>query len=133
MFVSAVVGDIGKTFTERQFKSNPYRDALTESMIEWTVEQVYKKASRNIGADRMLVSERRVLQSSAGVKFYISTGHTKGNVTMLMAGIHIIPFEKPYVVSFMMTTPVDQTATGDNEALTRVFNSFRVLGEMPID
>jgi hypothetical protein len=99
MLVSAVIGDTGKTFTERQFKSNPYRDALAEAMIEWTVEQVYKKASRGIGADRMLVSKRRVLESNAGVKFYISTAHTKGNVRMLMAGIHIIAFEKPYVVS----------------------------------
>lgn len=92
--------------------------------MEWTVEQIYKKASRDIGAERMLVSERRMLESNAGVKFYILMGHTKGNVTMLMAGIHIIPFEKPYVASFMMTTSVDRTSTSDNEALTRVFKSF---------
>jgi hypothetical protein len=28
---------------------------------------------------------------------------------------------------------VDRTSASDNETLTRVFNSFRVLGEMPID
>jgi hypothetical protein len=32
----------------------------------------------------------------------------------------------------MMITPVDRTATKDNETITRVFNSFHVLGEQPI-
>jgi hypothetical protein len=51
---------------------------------------------------------------------------------MLMAGIHIVPFEKPYMITFTMFTPMDRTATKDNEIITRVFNSFHSLGERPI-
>ncbi len=132
MQVMATVGHLGKTLTKRQFESSPNRDAAVEAMMELSLEQVYKKTSRDIGADRMIVSEKRVLPSDAGIKFYISTAHIKGNVTTLVAGMHIVPFEKPYVVIFTMVTPVDPTATADNETITRVFNSFHVLGEQPI-
>jgi hypothetical protein len=131
MRVMAMVGDIGKTITKREFESSPNRDAMVEGMIELSLEQ-YRKTSRDIGAERMIVSEKRMVPSDAGIKFHISTAHIKGKVTMLMAGIHILPFEKPYLVTFTMITPVDRTATKDNETITRVFNSFHVLGERPI-
>ena len=132
MRVMAVVGDLGKAITKRQFESSPNRTAAVEAMMELSVEQLYKKTSRDIGADRMIVSEKRVQPSDAGIKFYISTAHIKGNVTMLMAGTHFVPFEKPYMVIFTMITPVDRTATSDNETITGVFNSFHVLDERPI-
>lgn len=132
MRVMASVGDLGKAIiTKRQFESSPNRDAAVEAMMELSLEQLYKKTSRDIGADRMVVSEKRVQPSDAGIKFYISTAHTKGNVTMLMAGIHIVPFEKPYMVTFTMITPVDQTGTSDNETITQILNSFHLLGEKP--
>ena len=131
MRVMAMVGDIGKTISKRQFESSRNRDALVERMMELSLEQ-YKKTSRDIGAERMIVSEKRLVPSDAGIKFYISTAHIKGKVTMLMAGIYIVPFEKPYMVTFTMITPVDRTATKNNETIRQVFNSFHVLGERPI-
>src|SRR2546425_210373 len=103
-----------------------------EALIEMTLDQIYKKTSRDISADRMIVSEKREVPSNAGLCFYISTAHIKSNVTMLMAGIHIIPFDKPYAVNFTMVSPVDPKATEDNDTMTRVFNSFHILGERPI-
>ncbi len=132
MHVIAMVGDLGTAITKRQFESNPDRELAVDRMMELSIEQLYKKTSRDIGADRMLVSEKRVQPSDTGIKFYISTSHIKGNMTMLMAGIHIVPFEKPYMVTFTMIAPVDRTATKDNETITRVFNSFHVLDEKPI-
>lgn len=131
MRVMAMVGGIAKTITKRQFESSPNRDAVVEGMMQLSLGQ-YKKTSRDIGAERMIVSENRMMPSDVGIKFYISTAHIKGKVTMLMAGIHIVPFEKPYMVTFTMITPVDRTATKDNETITWVFNSFHVLGERPI-
>jgi hypothetical protein len=125
-------GHIGKTITKRQFESSPNRDAAVEAMIELSVEQIYKKTSRDIGAERMIVSEKQVQPSDAGIMFYLSTAHIKGSITMLMAGIHIAPFENPYMITFTMFTPVDRTATKDNEIITRVFNSFHILGERAI-
>lgn len=132
MRVMATVGHMGKTLTKQQFQSSPIRDAMVEAMMEFTVEQVYKKTSRDMGAEKMIVSEKRVLPSDAGIRFYISTALIKGNVPMLMAGIHLVPFEKPYMVTFTMIGPVDPTATRDNETITRVFNSFHFLGERPM-
>ena len=132
MQVMATVGHLSKTLTKRQFESSANRDTVVEAMMELSLEQAYKKTSRDIGADRMIVSEKRVLPSDAGIKFYISTAHIKGNLTTLVAGMHIVPFEKPYMVILTMVTPLDPTATEDNETITRVFNSFHVLGERPI-
>ncbi|MBI4190996.1 MAG: hypothetical protein HY525_10720 [Betaproteobacteria bacterium] len=132
MRVMATVGQIGKSLTRQQFESSPNRDAAVTAMMELSVEQIYKKASREIGAERMIVSEKKVQPSDAGITFYISTGHIKHNATILMAGIHVVPFEKSYMVTFTMITPVDKTATEDNETITRVFNSFHLLGERPI-
>jgi hypothetical protein len=62
---------------KRQFESSPNRDAAVEAMIELSVEQIYKKTSRDIGAERMIVSEKRVQPSDAGIMFYLSTAHIK--------------------------------------------------------
>lgn len=132
MHVIAMVGDLGTAITKRQFESNPNRELAVETLMEFSLEQLHKKTSRDIGAEQMFVSEKRVQPSDTGIKFYISTAHIKGNVTMLMAGIHIVPFEKPYMITFTMIAPVDRTATKDNETITRVINSFHILDERPI-
>jgi hypothetical protein len=100
---------------------------VVEAVMELSVEQVYKKTSRDIGAQQMFVSEKRVQSSDAGIKFYISTAHIKGDVVMLMAGIHIIPFEKPYMVTFTMIAPVDRTATKDRRPLRESSTRFKSL------
>jgi hypothetical protein len=125
--VMAMVGDLGKTITKRQFESSPNRDAVVEAMMELSVGQVYKKTSRDIGAQQMFVSEKRVQSSDAGIKFYISTAHIIGDVVMLMAGIHIMPFEKPYMVTFTMIVPVDRTATKDKRPLRESSTRFTSL------
>jgi hypothetical protein len=129
MRVAAMVGEIDSTITKHQFESNPNREAAIEAMIALSVEQVYKQASRDIGADRMIVAEKRIRPSNAGVKFYISTLHIKENLPILIAGTHVVPYEKPYMVIFMMTTLVDKSAEEDNKTIARVFNSFHIIGE----
>jgi hypothetical protein len=130
--VMAVVGIIGNSVTREQFEGNPNRDALVMAMIDLSVEQVYKKVSRSVGADSIIVSEKRPLASDVGIKFYIATGHViAGKGMMAVAGTHIIPFGKEYMVSFLMTTLVDPKATEENTTITNIFNSFHVLGERP--
>jgi hypothetical protein len=46
-----------------------------------------------------------------------------------VAGIHAFPFNKDYSVNFTMTTFYDPAATEENQRLTEVFNSFRLIGE----
>lgn len=133
MRVTAMVSHIGKTITKQQFESSPIRDAAVEAMMGLSVEQVYKKTSQAIGAERMIVVGKQVWPSDAGIKFYISTAHTIGNAGILAVGVHLVPFEKPYMVTFMMITPGDQTATQDSETMTRILSSFHILGERPIE
>jgi hypothetical protein len=131
--VMVIVDQVGKSYTKRQFELSPTRDAVVEELIERTIDQVYKKTSRDIGAERMIVAEKRAVPSNAGIKFYIATVNIiKGTGVMGASGIHILPFEKPYMVSFLMSTPADQTATSDNEIIKNVFDSFHILGEPPI-
>jgi hypothetical protein len=140
--VMAIVGQLGKSITRQQFETSPKRDDVVNGLIDLTVEQVYKKMSTAVGASRIIVAERRALESDAGIKFYIATAmyfekevgeqrdrHDRG--VMGVAGQHIVPFEKDYVVSFLMVSPVDPKATEENATLTNVFNSFHVTGERP--
>jgi hypothetical protein len=114
-----------------QFESMPNRNNIVDGLIDLSIEEVYKKISRDIGAKNMVVSEKRMVPSDIGIKFYISTAHVKDNVPIVIAGIHTIPFEKTYMIMFTMITPLDKTATKDNETITRIFRSFHLLGERP--
>jgi hypothetical protein len=130
-YVMALVGKFGKSVTKEQFERSPNRESAVNGMIEWTIEQVYKQTSRNVGASRMLVSEKRGVPSDVGIKFYISTAHFVKEVPMLVAGVHVIPFGKDYLITFLMITPVDPKAMAENEIMTKVFNSFHIVGERP--
>jgi hypothetical protein len=129
--VMALVGHVGRSITKEQFENSPNRDTMLTTMIDFTVDQVYKKASRDIGASRMIVSEKRPLPSDVGIKFYISTGSVVENGMVAVAGIHVIPFGKDYMVTFLMIHPVNRNATAENETMEQVFNSFHLVGEPP--
>jgi len=128
----AIAGNLGKSLTREQFEGNPNREAMVNAMIDFSVEQMYKKLSRTLGASSIIVSERRPLVSDVGIKFYIATANViTGKGVIVVSGQHIIPFGKDYMVTFVMVTPADPKATGENETLTSVFNSFHVAGESP--
>ena len=52
----------------------------------------------------------------------------KDGKPIIVAGIHAFPFNKDYSINFTMTTLLDPAATQENEMLTEVFNSFRLMG-----
>lgn len=128
--VSATISKIGTVVTAKQFKDHPNRDKIAESMMNLTVEEVYKKASKEVHATRMVVAEKEMLPSDSGIKFYISTLHFAGekNVPMGLAGIHLYPFNKDYLINFVMGTPL-KDAKEENETCDKVFNSFHLVGE----
>lgn len=128
----AVVGIVGNTVTKKQFNDNPNRNVLVEQMIDFTIEQTYKKMSREIKAKKMIVSEKKEISSEAGIKFYISTLHSLGEgIPFLVCGIHVIPFGRGYIINFVMTTIADKSAKKKNEVFTKVLNSFHLIGEKP--
>jgi hypothetical protein len=134
MYVMATVTQLGKSVTKRRFDSSPSSSSIVDGMMELSVEEVYKRTSKEIGAERMIVSEKQALKSDAGIKFQISTLHYKDGVPLVVAGVHVIPFTKSYMVAFVMVIPVTQgTKTPETEVLTQVFNSFHILGERPVE
>lgn len=135
-YVQALVTGPGiPILTKEKYDTAPNRDAVVTAMIQFTIDEVYKKTSRQVGAERMIVVENKIIPSNTGIQFYISTLHMvgpKGDIPMLIAGNHKIPFGKPYMVTFIMVSPVDKAAVKENELITKVFNSFHIIGETPI-
>jgi hypothetical protein len=130
-YVSVVVGQLGRSITKEQFENNPNRDVFVSTLIEVTVDQVYKKMSRDVGASSIIVREKRALASDEGVKFNISTGNVVGKGMVIVAGIHLIPFGKDYAVNFLMVHPVNPKWIAENETMERVFTSFHLVGKRP--
>jgi hypothetical protein len=132
IFAEVIVGQLDKGVTKKQYEANPQRDGLVDALMQFTVDQVYKNASRTAGAERMFVVEKKVIPSDAGIKFYVSTLQMKGDSSFGVFGLHIAPFGKPYILAFVIGSPVDKSVTEDNTTVTRVFQSFHVLGEQPV-
>lgn len=49
-----------------------------------------------------------------------------------MAGQHQVPFGKDYMISLIMISPVDKSATLENEEIALAFNSFHLSGQNPL-
>ena len=118
--------------TKAEFESNPDRTKRVDEMIEQTIRQIYRTTSRNIQATGMKIGDRMDLSDERGIKFYISTLHSmpKGN-SVIVAGIHVLPFSEEHMINFVMTTLWDPAKQEQNETLQAVFNSFRLIGEPP--
>jgi hypothetical protein len=127
---TVVIDRLGKSRSKAEFETDPNRAKYVEELIQQTMTQIYQSISANIKAEQMTVGERRDLTNQIGIKFYISTLHTRKNGNpIIVAGIHSYPFSKDYSINFVMTAFWDNTAKKQNEMLTTVFNSFHLLHE----
>jgi len=136
--VMSIVGFLPKPLISRErFESNPNRNGPVGGMIDASIERHYQATSRQLGADQMIVTEKRILPSQAGIKFHISTTNLflrprpDGVTEFRIAGVHIFPFEKRYMIALILFTPVDKNTMKIDETMTRLFNSFHVAGESP--
>jgi hypothetical protein len=119
-----------KTLNKTDFENPSDRTQQIGEMIQQTITQIYQAVSASIKALDMKIGERRDLSNDVGIKFYVATFHAmKEGKPIIMAGIHAFPFNKDYSINFTMTTFWDPAATQENEILTEVFNSFRLMGE----
>jgi hypothetical protein len=127
-----IVDSTQKTLKKTDFENPADRTQRVGEMMQQTIAQIYRTISANIKALDMKVGERRDLSNSAGVKYYVATFHTmKAGKPIIVAGIHAFPFDKDYSINFTLTSFWDPAATQENEMLTEVFNSFRLMGEPP--
>jgi hypothetical protein len=78
----------------------------------------------------MTVVTRRNIPSLVAMKFYISTLHiSEKGIPLAIAGLHYVPFGKPYGIVLMMFSPIDPKSKAQNETFGHVFNSFHIIGE----
>jgi hypothetical protein len=126
-----VVVDKTKTVLKKtDFENTAEQTQRIGAMMEQTITQIYQSISESIKAVNMKVGERRDLSNQFGIKFYIATlNEMKNGKPIIVAGIHAFPFNKDYSINFTMTTFYDPAATQENQRLTDVFNSFRLIGE----
>jgi hypothetical protein len=116
--------------TKEEFQAGTQGKEIVDRMMTDTIEQIYKGISHNIKATNMTVGERVDLSNDAGIKFYVSTLHTVANgKSIIVAGIHALPFSKDYTLSFLMTAFTDKTAKEEINTLVSVFNSFHLSSE----
>ena len=131
-----IVAKLESSISKQAFVNNPNSNTIVEAMINYTIESVYKKTSREVGASRMVVSEKHEVPSEIAVKFFVSTTHfiktEKGELPVVVAGIHYIPFEKDQLITLLMTSPLNPKATDENETVKNVLNSFHLVGEKPL-
>lgn len=130
-----VVVDTTKTTLQKSdFEEASERTQRVSAMMQQTITQIYQTISESIKAVNMKVGERRDISNEFGIKFYIATlNEMKSGKSIIVAGIHAFPFGKDYSVNFTMTTFYDPAATQENQNLTDVFNSFRLIGEPQTD
>jgi hypothetical protein len=128
-----VVDKTKTTLKKTDFENGSERAERVGAMMQQTITQIYQSISEGIKAVNMKVGERRDISNEFGVKFYIATlNEMKNGKPIIVAGIHAFPFNKDYSVNFTMTTFYDPAATQENQRLTEVFNSFRLIGEPQI-
>jgi hypothetical protein len=129
---TVVVERMGQ-ITQKRFASIPEHNERVEAMMSQTLEQIYKSISQNIKAKDMVVGERRDLSNEVGIKYYLATLHQmQAGKPIVVAGIHAFPFGKDYSINFVMTAFWNPAAAQEQEILTAIFNSFRLVGESQI-
>jgi hypothetical protein len=74
----------------------------------------------------MIVASKQVLPSDDGIKFHISTLQTIGADQIVIAGIHLIPFNQSHMISFIMMSPF-KVDPARQKVINGVLTSFRVV------
>jgi hypothetical protein len=130
--VAVVVGQLRDTIGQDEFDRNPNREAIGNAMLDFTIEQVYRKASRDMGAGNMVVQDKRVSSWPEGLGLYVSTLHTVNNApSVAISGLSMIPWKKPYMVTFTVTLVATEKSRAEIPTLDRINQSFHLLGARP--
>lgn len=134
--LTVTVGKLGSSLSKWKLINDPDSKSLTNKIIDNTIDSVYEKFSRDSGATRMVIGEKSAFTSEMGLTIFISAVHIvkKAQVEVPVAtfGMHCIPFEKDYMIVFIIINPVSLKAEEENENIKRVLNSFHLIGEKQI-
>lgn len=121
---------MGKATSQLEFQSQPDTSATIKSLGQQTIAGIYQPISQNLRATQLKTAEAVDLSNDEAIQYSISTLNqmAKGD-PVVAAGIHVLPFGKDYRIDFTMITRLDRAAEHDNQLMTAVFNSFKLLRE----
>ncbi|HEY7558425.1 MAG TPA: hypothetical protein VIH18_26840 [Candidatus Binatia bacterium] len=126
-----IVERTDQRLSQLEFQADPKAAKRVEAMMRQTLTKTYHAISKSLGALSMKTGEQRDLSDEHGIKFYIATLHRmKTGNPVIVAGTHVYPFAKDYSVNFIMTA-FHRGKAPENQLLTAVFNSFRLLDSPP--
>ncbi|HEX9880273.1 MAG TPA: hypothetical protein VGB25_08780 [Candidatus Binatia bacterium] len=127
--IMVLVDALGKSVNRSEFLKDPNQQALVTQMVNFTIDQTYRKSSKRMSASKMIVVEKQIRPSNVGIKYYISTLHYINGIPLGLAGIHTIPFGQDHVIGFLMSSILDEQTMENNATYKRIFNSFHLIGE----
>jgi hypothetical protein len=126
-----IIERTGQPLSKLEFQADPKAAKRVEAMMRQTLAQTYRAIGKSLGALSMKTGEQRDLSDEYAIKFYIATLHRmKTGDPVIVAGTHAYPFAKDYSVNFIMTA-LHRGNAPENQLLTAVFNSFRLLDSPP--
>lgn len=131
--IAVTVSQIDKSISRELFVKSGKGNEVVNAMVEYVIENVYKKPFEEVNVSRMIVKEKRTFSSDLAIKFLVSSVHfvktDKGEVPMFMAGLHYVPFGKPHLITCMITSTIDPKATSGSEVFERIFSTFHLSDE----
>ena len=122
-----IIERTGQPLSKLEFQADRNAGKRVEAMMRQTLDQTYRAISKSLGALAMKTGEKRNLSDDYAVKYYLATlNQMKTGRPVIVAGTHAYPFSKDYSVNFIMTA-FHRGNAPENQLLTTVFNSFRML------
>lgn len=122
-----IIERTGQPLSKLEFQADPKAGKRVEAMMRQTLAQTYRPISKSLGAVSMKTGEQRDLSDEHAIKYYLATlNRMKTGNPVIVAGTHAYPFAKDYSVNFLMTA-FHRGNAAENQVLTAVFNSFRLL------
>jgi hypothetical protein len=131
-FVLASISNLDKGMSKDEFNNDPDNGEIVVQMMDQAIKDVYQKMAGQMGANRMFVAEKEMLQSDVSIQFYISTVNFADSAAQrAVAGIHAVPFGEKHMISFLACSIPDTAMEEENRTISLILNSFHLLDEKP--
>lgn len=118
---SASIGQLGQVIAKAD---GAQQETVAQALIDLSLKQIYEPVSRQLQGKKMVVADQQVLSSRSGVQFYVSTLHNINDERVVIAGMHLVPFDQPYMISFIMMSPFE-VGKERQRVINDVLKSFR--------
>ena len=123
--VLVVVGILDDTHTSILKEKNV--DKIIDIMIDWTIEQVYKKSYSGMGISMsdVIVGNKGNVSKDNNIQYFIETGVKNNQMLLGLSGLHTIPYNTNYLINILGLV-IGDSALKDKDYLKKILNSFHL-------